>query len=327
MHDADDIVRLPDGNPYLRQVEPGLRRGTLRPLDPRCECVQFNRELSERDYRRLAAWLEDYPGVTLRVYGAPTDLEFLRFFPTLRKFQVDARYGGLESIEGLRHLRPDAHTLALGATSKRFSLAPLARFTDLRRLSLDGHTKDFEVVSGLTSLVSLTLRSVTLPDLSPLVPLTRLRALDLKLGGTRDLGALPSVGALEYLELWMVRGLADLGPVANLPHLRYLYLQSLRQVTALPSLTRAERLDRVWLENLKGLRDLTPLLTAPALTDLALVDMRHLQPDDVGVLAGHPSLRRMITGLGSERKNNEVRRLVPLPDSTAFEPPEVLRGD
>lgn len=83
----------------------------------------------------------------------------------------------------------------------------------------------------------------------------------------------------------------------------------------------------MWLENLKGLHDLTPMLSAPALTDLALVDMRHLEPTDVGVLAGHPSLRGMIVGLGSERKNNAVRRLVPLPASTAFGPPEVLRGD
>ena len=125
----------------------------------------------------------------------------------------------------------------------------------------------------------------------------------------------------------MVRGLADLSPVADLTSLEYLSLQSLRQVSALPSLSRTERLGRVWLEHLVGLRDLTPLLTAPALTDLALVDMRHLQPDDVGVLADHPSLRRMIVGLGSERKNDAVRRLVPLPDSTAFGPPEVLRGD
>lgn len=145
MGESGDVVRPADGpdaprwasrqpgDPYVRQVEPGLRRRTLRPLDPRCECVQFNRELSERDYRWLAAWLEDYPGVTLRVYGAPTDLEFLRFFPTLRKFQVDARYGGLESLRGLRHLRSDAHTIALGDTRRGFSLAPLARFTDLRR--------------------------------------------------------------------------------------------------------------------------------------------------------------------------------------------------
>ena len=41
-----------------------------------------------------------------------------------------------------------------------------------------------------------------------------LRALDLKLGGTRDLRLLSRIGRLEYLELYMVRGLDDLEPIA-----------------------------------------------------------------------------------------------------------------
>ena len=38
------------------------------------------------------------------------------------------------------------------------------------------------------------LRSITLPDLSALVPLRRLTSLDIKLGGTRDVSLLPQVG-------------------------------------------------------------------------------------------------------------------------------------
>src|SRR3954451_1221545 len=54
-------------------------------------------------------------------------------------------------------------------------------------LYLHKQPKDIDVVSHLTSLRSLTLREITLPDLSLLLPLTGLRALDLKLGGTHDL--------------------------------------------------------------------------------------------------------------------------------------------
>jgi len=54
--------------------------------------VQFAYEpLTDDEYRRLAAWLEDYPEMTLRVYSSATihDLEFLRFFPSLREFAAD----------------------------------------------------------------------------------------------------------------------------------------------------------------------------------------------------------------------------------------------
>jgi hypothetical protein len=58
---------------------------------------------------------------------------------------------------------------------------------------------------------------------------------------------------------------------------------------------------------MRGLRDLTTLRRAPALHELRLVDMRHLAPDQVAVLAGHPTLRRVHAGLGSDRKNLAVR--------------------
>ncbi|MGH2352733.1 MAG: hypothetical protein ACRDJN_14090, partial [Chloroflexota bacterium] len=47
-----------------------------------------------------------------------------------------------------------------------------------------------------------------------MLPLHRLRSLDLKLGRTKDLRLLPEIGHLRYLELWRVKGLADLDPVA-----------------------------------------------------------------------------------------------------------------
>ena len=64
---------------------------------------------------------------------------------------------------------------------------------------------------------------------------------------------------------------------------------------------------------MKGLNDLSPLLTAPALTDVLIVDMSHLQPDAVGVLARHPTLEQATVGLGSVRKNEAVKALLGLP--------------
>lgn len=295
--------------------------------DRRVHTVQFREPLRDRDYRRLADWLCDQPSITLRAWGSVTDLEFLRFFPTLRRFSADTFFDPVESFDGLRHLPADLHALALGSTPNKLSLQALARFTGLRRLYLDGHTKDIEVLAGMSSLSSLTLRSITLPDLSLLLPLTGLRALELKLGGTRDLGLLPRIGRLEYLELLLIRGLHDLTPVSGTTTLQYLSLQALRQVTALPDLSRLPDLATVHVETMKGLTDLTPLLTAPALTHVGLVDMGHLQPADVGLLATHPTLRSLTAGLGSDKKNREVKELVPLPDGGQRSLPAVVDGE
>ncbi|MCZ9880475.1 leucine-rich repeat domain-containing protein [Arthrobacter sp. B2a2-09] len=317
--------------PLIRDVESPLTGDMLRPLDPRCRVVQFRRALTETDYRVLAEWIAQYPSVSLRAYsssdGSIRDLDFLRFFPNLDKFSADALYHSLESIEGLGYLPSSATMIGLGQTKKKLSLKPLGRFTSLQRLYLEGQTKDIDTISGLRTLRSITLRSITLPDLSILQPLAQLRALDLKLGGTRDLALLPTIGRLDYLELWMVRGLSDLSPVAELKHLRYLFLQSLKQVTQLPDLTRLSKLETVWLETMKGLTDLSPLLTAPSLRRVAVFDMAHLQPEDVGVLAGHRRLEQLRVGLGSNRKNDAARKLVPLPAGEGWEKPESVRGD
>ncbi|RBY95085.1 hypothetical protein DQ237_15325 [Blastococcus sp. TF02-8] len=313
--------------PTIREVASPLTQRMLRPLDRRCHTVQFSTQLTDADHRALAAWLSAYPSVTLRAYGAVPDLEFLRFYPDVQRFSADGLYDHLESFEGLGHLRPDLHTLVLGSTRRRLSLQPLARFTGLRRLYLEKQTRDLDVLAGLMSLTSLTLRSITLPDLSLLLPLTGLRALDLKLGGTRDLSLLPQVGKLEYLELWMVRGLDDLTPVAGTTTLRHLFLQALSRVTELPDLSRLAQLEVVHLETMTGITDLTPLLTAPSLREVSLVDMGHLQPADVGVLARHPRLRFLTAGLNSEKKNRAVRELVGLPGNENPTRPAFLDGD
>ena len=64
------------------------------------------------------------------------------------------------------------------------------------------------MLSQLTGLQELTLRSTTLADLSLLLPLGELRSLDIKLGGTNDLALLPEVGQLRYLTPRPSRGFA-----------------------------------------------------------------------------------------------------------------------
>ena len=302
----------------FRHVRSPLTDEMLRPSTTGRGVVQFDSLLTDDDFVRLAEWLRAYPEITLRAYGgydgSIRDLEFLRSFPSLRRFAADALWDKLGSIEGLRHLPDDLEELGLGATRRPLDVSGLARFRQLRSLFLEGPVRGIEVVSGLTEMDDLTFRSITLPDLSLLLPLRRLRSFDLKLGGTKDLALLPRIGEIRYLELWMIKGLTDIRPIGGMTELRSLFLQALRGVEELPDLSRCIRLRRVRLETMKGLRSLAPLATAPALRDVVLVDLRQLAAEDVTPLAGLPGLRGVSLGLGSIRKNEAARRLLGLPD-------------
>lgn len=318
--------RFVKGNPppkfSSREVRSPLTEEMLSPFPTPEGSVVLGTMLTDPDFMRLADWFRAYPQLSLRVGsggkpgGSITDLEFLRFFPFIRHFGAVTLFHSLQSIEGLRHLSPDLESLDIGATKHRLDLRVLERFPGLKWLSLEGQTKGIAAISKLTAMEDLTLQSITLPDLSLLLPMKELRALDIKLGGTKDLGLLPRIGKLEYLELWMVKGLTDLSAVGRLPHLRYLFLQALRRVEALPDLSMDKELRRVHLETMKGLRDLRPLATAPALEQLLLIDMRHLQPEDLRPLVGLPNLKGVDIGLGSDRKNNAARTLLQLPEAT-----------
>jgi hypothetical protein len=306
-------------------VRSPISKETLKSINSELTHVQFVSALTDADYEAVAGRMRSFPDVTLRAYGSYdgtiTDLDFLRYFPFLRSFEADALYHSLVNIEGLAYLPEDVRFIGLGQTKKKLSLSPLARFTVLRGLYLEGQTKDIDVVSGLGELRSITLRSITLPDLSLLLPLTKLRALALKLGGTKNLALLPDFKALDYLELWMVKGLSDLAPVAELHQLEYLFLQSLRQVESLPAMGGLTRLQRLWIEMMKGLTDLAPIRDAPSLRHLAVVGMGHLQPEALVPLVGHPTLETLRYGLGSKRKNDAVQRIISLPRDSDWRKP------
>ena len=299
--------------PFIRAVRSPITEKQLLPLDPRCKVVQFDSPLTEKDCIKLARFLEAYPGIPLRIYGhydETPDLSFLCHFPLLRGFQADVYQ--LTDINGLEFLSDSLEFLGLGQTKLRLSLKPLARFKNLKDLFLEGHTKDFSVISGLPNLVYLTLRSISLPDLSALIPLQRLRSLALKLGGTKDLSLLPKLSELRYLELWMVKGLADLTPIGQLQQLRYLFLQDLKQVLQLPTFTQLNNLERCHIENLKGLNDLCPIAGAEKLRELVVVSMRHIPVGGFECFKNHPTLREASIGLGSLRRNAEVVKLLGL---------------
>lgn len=304
-----------DSYPQIRQVASPLKRKMLAPLSKECEVVQFSSALSEKEYSKLGSFMAGYPEVKLRAYGnydhSIEDLEFLRHFSSVRSFQFDLY--DLTSWAGLRHLPEDLHSLSIGRTKKTsHSLAFLSRHRGLRSLHIEGHKKHISSISDLEQLRRLSLRSITLDDLSVCLPLRELREFELRLGGTTDLRLLPEIGNIRYLEIWMVRGLSDLSPLSEMGHLRTLFLQALRRVTVLPDMTKMTELQTVHLWTMKGVRDMSSFMSAPSLRNLMIFDAGHMQPEDIACLAGHPSLTHASIYMGSERKNRRVRELLPL---------------
>jgi hypothetical protein len=282
----------------------------FRPLEPECDVVQFSQPLAEEDLRRAGDLLRERPDVELYVYGrASPNLAFLRHFPDLR--WLNLQLYELEDIGGFTHVADGLTKLNFGRTKKVFPLGFLGSMPRLAELFLVGHKKDIGVIGRLAGLASLGLSGITLPDLSLLLPLARLRKLSILLGGTRDLRLLPRLPALDELFLMRVTKLADLGMLADLAGLTKLRLDWLRNVTSLPSLHRLQRLEDVTLDTMKGLATLDQVAEAPALRRLSIAGMPLLTAASFRCLIGHPSLAELWAHTGKRTVNEEVKRMFP----------------
>lgn len=185
-----------------------------------------------------------------------------------------------------------------------------SRFTSLQEIYLEGQQKNIEVLTQLSDLQDVTLRSINTPDIRYLRPLQRMWSLDIKLGGIKDLYAIEGMENIKYFELWQVKGLSDIGVISSLTGLQHLFLQSLRRIAALPSLQPLKRLRRISLENMKGLKDVSALEHAPGLEEFIHVAAENMQPENYLPLLRNPHLKRALVGFGSDKKNNRFKDLM-----------------
>jgi hypothetical protein len=273
--------------------------------------------------------------VELRVYGfysSVCDLSFLSKMREVRHFSADC----LTKARGIEHVAdlPKLESLSVGifnlesfdflaglpanqiqklglelTKSKRPSLELLQRFKNLKTLYLEGQQKGIEVISTLTALEDLTLRSISPSELNFLRNLSRLWSLDIKLGGVKDLSALRGMNQVKYLELWQVKGLSDITPISDMLGLQYLFLQSLRNVAALPDFSKLPCLRRIYLENMKGLTDVSSAAAAPALEEFAHASASGMEPEDYDAILKGKCLRAASVWFGSDKKNERFRQL------------------
>lgn len=295
-----------------RVVDLDTDPAAMEPLADSETSVRVTETLTERHYKAVAELLRQKPDAVLWLDHHGPDLQMLRFFPGLRRLTVTSLR--LTSCDEVRQVADSLEELALGETLRPVSIAPIGDLGRLRSLGLTGPVRHVDALARLAGIEELSLRSVTLPDLSLLLHMQRLRSLYIGLGGTSEISLLPELTAVEDLELWRIRGMRDLTPLASCIALRVLNLQAMSAVTEIPSLADLRQLRHIGLETMRGITDLAPVAAAPALEELLLIEMCQLQPGSLRPLVGHPTLRRGIWGLCSDRKNAEAWELLPLGD-------------
>ncbi|MDQ0913858.1 hypothetical protein [Paenibacillus sp. V4I5] len=298
--------------------------------DNSLKVVQFSNEVDPATFRLLNDLLFSVRNdICLRAYGfysSTCDLSFVSSLTNLKRFSADCLMDakGMHNLVHLRNLKeleigiyklenfdflngvPDTlERLVLGATkSKKPDLVPLSRFTMLRKIYIEGQHKNIDVLSGLTNLEDVTLRSITTPDLNYLVPLKKMWSLDIKLGGINNFSAIEGLTNIKYLELWQIRGLSDVGFISTLNGLQNLFLQSLPNIEQLPSFDNLKNLRNISLENMKGLKDVSNLESAPALEEFIHLFANNMQPEDYIDVLKKTSLKRISCVFGSDKKNN-----------------------
>jgi len=277
--------------------------------------------------------LKKHPFLRLIVAGDydDCDLSFLEYIKGIKNLSISCKVStkNIENISNLQNLKilnidvsslrdlnflyelpTTIEEMSLGATKfKNISLKPLERFTKLKRLFIEGHTKDIETISKINSLEELTLRSITVANLDFIRELSNLWSLDIKLGGISNLSALEGLN-LKYLELWQIRGLSNISFVSTLTKLQYLFLQSLRNIVEFPNISNLHHLKRIYLENMKGLDKLDNLFQSPSLEEFLHVSALNVSPEKYEPLVKIKTLKYASVGFGSDKKNKILEKVL-----------------
>lgn len=294
--------------------------------------VQFTQNLDEDLWTLLDKILfKKREDITLRLYGGFSDLHFLQKIQHIKHIAVNVleRPKGLEylaALQGLKSLEFDIYELEdfdllydisdkleilfIGKTqSKKPDLKPLEHFHHLKLLQIENQHKNIEVVSSLVNLKDLTLQYITTPDLEYLKSLKQLESLNITFGGIHNFEAIQGMNNIKHLELYQIRLLEDISFISTLTGLQSLYLSSLPRVVELPSFKNLKFLKKIQLENMKGLQNIDSLEFAPALQEFIHSSVKSMQPEDYIPLFKNKSVKTIVCGFGSAKKNDEFDKL------------------
>ena len=299
------------------------------------EIIQFSNPVDHYTLELLNNILfSERDDVELRIYGDyNSDLSFLSIMHNVSRLTLDCIVSevtnldtitqlnklkelhigifNLDSFEILNRVTDSLESITLGQTkSKKPDLSVLERFSKLKKIYIEGHTKNIGVISSLNHLENVTLRSITTKNIEFLTSLKKLSSLDIKLGGIKDFSAIEGMENIKHLELWLIRGLKDLSFISSLTGLQSLFLQSLKNVEVLPALKGLSQLKKINIEDMKGLKDISSLGEAPALAEFIHSSAMNMDIDDYIPLLKNHYVKRVSVGFGSVKRNKAFETLL-----------------
>ena len=214
------------------------------------------------------AFLGDVRWLTLDCLMAITNSTRIHDLPRLTRFSFGVH--GFDDPAFLEKLDLTRITyLRLSETAKRnLDLAPLAGALRLEEFSVQGHSRNIEVIAGLPALHTVGLSGFpNRKGLGFLNALEALRCLRLILGSRTSIGEFHHPG-LEVLEIIRVRGLEDVGALARFPRLHDLLIEDQVQLRAID--VAGARLRRLRLFNCKSLESIAGLASLQDLIECRL---------------------------------------------------------
>ncbi|KOY17467.1 leucine-rich repeat domain-containing protein [Paenibacillus xylanivorans] len=274
------------------------------------------------------------PDITLRIYGFHSqsgDLSVLKYMNHVEKLVIDCNSSvhGIEAVGSLSGLKEFAfdvfeagplevlelipatlQQLRIGKTkTKKTDLSVLSRFTELKTLIVNGHTRNIETIGTLLSLSSLYISGIPLKELGYLKDLTNLRELHLSFGGAENLDSLAGMESLQLLKLLRVKGLSDLSVLPELKGVRLLGIEDQPHLTSLPSLENLTELQRVFLNNV-NMENIDWAKTSKSLKELALLQMKHITAEDIDSLIHHKPFGKIIVHLKNAKQQKVAKQAI-----------------
>ena len=221
---------------------------------------------------------------------------------------MDAGAGAPEEADSITQVDLDALEAASGG-EVTFSCGGVSSLEGLQYLSGTskydfenywGDVSDLTPLSGLTTLVKLTLSDQQITDLTPLAGLTNLESLNLSLNQIADLTPLAGLTKLWYLDLdW--NNVTDLTPLAGMTDLGVLWLSGSPVTSVAPLFGMAD----LYLLDLSSTQ-FSNLAQLPMLTSLIYLFLSGNALTDLNPLSG-------MTGLGTlDLSMNQISDITPL---------------
>jgi hypothetical protein len=235
-------------------------------------CIEFGDRLEIRFYGHYAndfsaaalAPLRDVRWLSLFGLTSIADSDCLARLPSLTRFSFGVQeFDDPAFLEKLDLTR--ITNLTLSANAKRnLDLAALGNAATLENLSLQGHSKNIEAITGLPALHSVSLSGFpNTRDLAFLNRLAPLRCVRVFFGSRASIRELLHPG-LETLEILRVRNLEDIGPLARFPRLCELQIEDQLQLRSIDvsgtQLRKLQLLNCKTLETIEGLASLGELV-------------------------------------------------------------------